>query len=179
MLSGHEVEDGTIYPTYEFRHLTFQEYLAARAIVDGYYPDRCETDTLLSVLATHLANESWKEIIPLGAVLSGRKVEPLIRKLIDLAQLKPTKLRIRTYEHNYATLLLGQCILDEIQISPEVLDQALITLARRRYSIDDSLIRNLSKGRYADRLTSVVENEYLAFGPEISGIGGSLAEIPL
>ena len=39
MLSGHEIEDGTLYSMYEFRHLTFQEYLAAKAVVDGYYPN--------------------------------------------------------------------------------------------------------------------------------------------
>jgi predicted NACHT family NTPase len=31
ILSGHVIEQGTLYPMYEFRHLTFQEYLAARA----------------------------------------------------------------------------------------------------------------------------------------------------
>lgn len=50
ILSGNIIEDGTIYPLYEYRHLTFQEYLAAKAIVDGYYQDRQDGDTLLSVL---------------------------------------------------------------------------------------------------------------------------------
>ncbi len=38
MVSGYDLEDGSLVPMYEFRHLTFQEYLTARAIVDGYYP---------------------------------------------------------------------------------------------------------------------------------------------
>jgi len=39
MVSGHEIEEGTLSPVYEFRHLTFQEYLAARAVVYGHYPE--------------------------------------------------------------------------------------------------------------------------------------------
>src|ERR1044071_3314002 len=65
MLSGHEIEQGTLYPMYEFRHLTIQEYLTAKAIIDGHYPDRDEGDSLLSNLKPHLTDERWKEVIPL------------------------------------------------------------------------------------------------------------------
>ncbi len=37
-LSGHELVSGRLRPTYEFKHLTFQEYLAASAIVEGWLP---------------------------------------------------------------------------------------------------------------------------------------------
>jgi predicted NACHT family NTPase len=33
MLAGHDIVDGTLTEFYEFRHLTFQEYLTAKAIV--------------------------------------------------------------------------------------------------------------------------------------------------
>lgn len=36
--AGHVRHLGTLVPVYEMRHLTFQEYLAARALVDGKFP---------------------------------------------------------------------------------------------------------------------------------------------
>ncbi|KUN19849.1 hypothetical protein AQJ23_35980 [Streptomyces antibioticus] len=38
--SGHVSHDGELIPVYEFRHLTFQEYLAGLALVARRYPDR-------------------------------------------------------------------------------------------------------------------------------------------
>ena len=38
VLSGHMLTDGGIVPIYEFKHLTFQEYLAALALVNRWLP---------------------------------------------------------------------------------------------------------------------------------------------
>ncbi|AZP15766.1 NACHT domain-containing protein [Streptomyces aquilus] len=38
--SGHVSHDGELVPVYEFRHLTFQEYLAGLALIARRYPDR-------------------------------------------------------------------------------------------------------------------------------------------
>jgi predicted NACHT family NTPase len=38
-------------PVWEFRHLTFQEYLAARAILDGRYPARGKPKSLAEQVA--------------------------------------------------------------------------------------------------------------------------------
>ncbi|MBR1175528.1 hypothetical protein JQ617_16315 [Bradyrhizobium sp. KB893862 SZCCT0404] len=35
--AGHQLEGSSLVPFYQFRHLTFQEYLAAVAAVEGHY----------------------------------------------------------------------------------------------------------------------------------------------
>ena len=83
MMTGHDVVDGTLTEFYEFRHLTFQEYLTAKAIVEGWYPNRQEHDTLVSLLEPHFEEEKWREVIPLAAVLAGRKADALVQRLTE------------------------------------------------------------------------------------------------
>jgi HEAT repeat protein len=49
--AGHVRHLGMTMPVFEFRHLTFQEYLAARALVDGRFPGRDRSRSL----AEHVA----------------------------------------------------------------------------------------------------------------------------
>ena len=65
MMTGHDVEDGRLVEFFEFRHLTFQEFLTARGMVEGWHPGRKESDTLASVLERHFEEEKWQEVIPL------------------------------------------------------------------------------------------------------------------
>ena len=67
-------------PFYQFRHLTFQEYLAAVAAVEGHYIDYNKADTVLTPLQSHLLTEEWKEIIPMSAVLAKKQAEPVDRR---------------------------------------------------------------------------------------------------
>ena len=177
ILSGHEIEQGTLYPMYEFRHLTFQEYLAAKAVVDGYYPDRKDDDTLLTVLKPHLVDVQWKEVIPISAVLAGRKVQPLIRHLIDLCEKSPSSFS-RDYSEAFSVILLSQCILDEIQIAPDLLEEGLEWIARRTIGPTE-LIPLLYRGRYGKILLKVVEDAYIGSDTYLSGLGSALADITL
>jgi len=176
MLSGYDIEDGTLVPMYEFRHLTFQEYLTARAIVDGYYPGRKDNDTLLSVLEPHLEDEKWKEVVPLAAVLAGRNVQSLVQYLIELCK----KLNSPHADSSPISpaALLGQCILDEIQLAPKLLEEALEWIARR-ISPPSSLILSLLESRYGEVLLKVVQDAYLNSDTDLVSLGGALGDIYL
>jgi hypothetical protein len=67
---------------WEFRHLTFQEYLAAKALIDGKYPNRDKSQSLAEAIAPlagmvqetnrldekHKTPESWREALRLLVV---------------------------------------------------------------------------------------------------------------
>ena len=79
--TGYEQHDGRPVPVYEFRHLTFQEYLAALALVEGRFPGHKTQSTLaqrVAPLAGKLADvrgrldeaepqvtENWREALRL------------------------------------------------------------------------------------------------------------------
>src|SRR3989442_278322 len=115
MMTGVDIVDGTLVEFYEFRHLTFQEYLTAKATVEGWYRQRRETDTVASFLAPHFREEKWREVIPLAAVLAGRKAESLIIALSEEAG-----------KHGYSVYwILATCLADEVQATPEGIRRAL------------------------------------------------------
>ena len=175
MLSGHEIEQGTLYPMYEFRHLTFQEYLTARAIVGGYYPDRKDEDTMLSILEPHIMDEGWKEVVPLTAVLAGREVQPIIQHLIELSKKQEKKI-IR--KRIAPVSLLGQCFLDEVLVAPNLLEEGLEWVARRSMG-PSSLIRDLYQGKYGEVLLEVVQDTYINSTIDIPQLGSALGDITL
>lgn len=176
ILSGHQVEDGTLCPMYEFRHLTFQEYLAARAVAEGYYPNRTEEDSLLTVLEPHLREEQWREVVALAGVLGGRAVQPLVRHLIALCEDAPQYHPSDDFKSSFPVALLAQCVLDEIQISPDLLEQALEWIVRRSMG-PSQLIRGMLKGRYGDTLARVVRHAYATSESDLESLGSALADL--
>lgn len=79
---GFEENDlGQMEATYEFSHLSFQEYLAAKAIVKQWTPNSHNMN-LLNALIPHLEEEHWREVVPLAAFLSGRDAQPLVEYLV-------------------------------------------------------------------------------------------------
>jgi predicted NACHT family NTPase len=79
---GSVSEGGRTVPFYQFRHLTFQEFLTAVAVVDGHYVEYSTTHSLLTPLQPFLTNPEWKEVIPMAAVLAGKRAEPLLAALV-------------------------------------------------------------------------------------------------
>jgi predicted NACHT family NTPase len=87
-MSGRKrLDSGQISATYEFLHLSFQEYLTAKAIVKKYIPQSDIKDKIVDIIKPHLYNENWKEVIPIAAVLLERDCKDLIEYLIQESEL--------------------------------------------------------------------------------------------
>ncbi|MFF4484993.1 NACHT domain-containing protein [Streptomyces sp. NPDC001544] len=134
--SGVIVESGISRPLYEFKHLTFQEYLAALAAAESWHPGREEEPDPSVVLEPYFGNQSWLEVIPLAAVMSGIKHAKLIvRKLIDAIR----EYEVEDFEAHYDEirrvptehplyLNLLSCIVDGAPIHPDLAHEAMQTL---------------------------------------------------
>lgn len=168
MQTGFERFDGEFQPVYEFRHLTFQEYLAARSLVEEQYPGRGESGTLVQLLEPHFEDEKWREVIPLAAVLAGRRAEPLVQRLATSCEAIELYLGYASFEEmdGIRVVLLRQCIVDEVQINPTTLRAALRQLAR----FGDELmipgsISSLRNGKFGEVFQEIVEETYFGGGP--------------
>lgn len=56
--AGEVRHKGRLLPVFEFRHLTFQEYLAALALVDGRFPERDKSKNLANYIGP-LAGQTY------------------------------------------------------------------------------------------------------------------------
>lgn len=123
--AGRQKEGTGMVPFYQFRHLTFQEYLAAVAAVEGHYLEYDKTDTVLTPLKEHLLAEEWKEVVPMAAVLARKRAEPLISALVQEAALLPETPGIPA-----PISRLVQCLAEEAEATQETLTTALRLIAR-------------------------------------------------
>lgn len=131
-IDGHEV------PVYEFRHLTFQEYLAALAIVDGRFPGHIPGRRLSERVGPlagifeekrqsrypgneSVVSESWRE--PLRLCLAACNDDDVDDSL--LAILRTPKNEDRDDTARPRAIMAALCIADEPNVSEEVVDEAL------------------------------------------------------
>ncbi|HEY5883894.1 MAG TPA: NACHT domain-containing protein [Pyrinomonadaceae bacterium] len=144
MMTGLDIENGRLVEFFEFRHLTFQEFLTARAMVEGWCPGRSESDTLVSLLKPHVKKEDWREVIPLAAALGGKAAEALIKFLTQLVK------GLEDAEDHFAgCLALGNCLADEVAARPETIRSAIKELVRDSSFFRENLpAETLAKGRY-------------------------------
>jgi hypothetical protein len=163
--AGRQADSGGTVPFYQFRHLTFQEHLAAVAAVEGHYLGYQKEDTVLTPLAPYLTAEEWKEVIPMSAVLARKQAEPLIAELVtrgralrEMAERGedfPGRMNWRTPPPKMPApaARLAQCLAEEAEAAPETLTGALELVAyfaRGCHSVDDWSA--LSRGPYGEDL---------------------------
>jgi hypothetical protein len=157
---------GEFEQVYEFRHLTFQEYLAARGYVRRLHARRKAGLSLTDLLEPHFKNAAWKEVIALAVVMAEVDAEPVVEHLIEKVQSVSLQ-DINLFEDEYNLLqLLGQCILDEVTIEPDLLRSALMQLAR--FAQDDDiqeLLIAIRRGSTGPLLQEVATNAFLSGEP--------------
>jgi hypothetical protein len=163
MQTGYAPVDGEVQPVYEFRHLTFQEYLAARGFVDEQYPGRDDGRTLTELLEPHFDEETWREVIPLAVVLAGRKAEPVIARLAEICEkiaVDTHGLRKNTTEP--AVVLLRRCLADEVQLTAGTLERALREAGRlgSEEVVSHSVISNIASGKFGALFRKVIERTF-------------------
>lgn len=170
MQTGHERLDGDLQAVYEFRHLTFQEYLAARGFVEEQYPGRNDAHGLANLLEPHFKDEGWLQVIPLAAVLAGRRSEQIMKQLVaECANLEIVGFGPRT--PRLQVVLLRQCLLDEVQTPASTLRSALEQVGRlsREGQTEtgsplhgQTVLIRLRRGKYGSLLQEVTETRYFS-----------------
>ena len=171
MMTGNDVEDGRLVEFFEFRHLTFQEFLTARALVEGWHPGRKDEDTLVSVLRPHFGDEKWREVIPLAALLGGKETEALIKELAEQVKALDRKEVVNhdpppegssNREPHPLVLALGNCLADEAPARPATIRAALSELVRAGEALDGATFTPaLVRGRYGTELRDEVRKVFV------------------
>jgi len=198
--AGHKQHLGMTVPVYEFRHLTFQEYFAARALVDGYFPGRDPRRRLSEYLAllagrttdeTELTKNGKKE---LAVVESWRETLRLCTAICHNDDVDDVLSAIVTPKENEAgmtkharTIMAMLCLADEPNASDKVADQ-IFELFVQEVTEDDGYRRGKTEAdiaanqligtRWTTRLQTCLMDEYFRNGTiYLDNIGGLFAMI--
>ncbi len=165
--AGHQKEGFRAVPFYQFRHLTFQEYLAAVAVVEGHYRNYSNEQSVLDALGRYIDAEEWKEVVPMAAVLARKRSEPLFRYLnnkcanafnewnAELMGRHNSEKYLSTPKVDAASLLL-KCLADEAEAAPSTISESLrwIVLYTRLFQFDASW-RQIASGPYGRELRDI------------------------
>ncbi len=179
--AGHARHLGTLTPVYEFRHLTFQEYLAARALVDGRFPGRDATQSLAAQVAPLAGRttdavltkygvkettvvESWREALRLCvAMCNDADVDDLL-----LATLTPLEGEPPATDRARA-ILAALCLADEPNASEQAAEQVFRAMAAQAGGNDglgqgrtgmDAAVREVAGTRWAGALRACLVEEF-------------------
>lgn len=163
--AGRQVENGRAVPFYQFRHLTFQEYLTALAIVDGHYDGYDSKSPLIKPLTSRLISDEWKEVIPMTAVLAGKRADSIIKALVHKANLLKRRMdagkgfsgKQEWLSHPNvppgAVARLVQSLIEEAEAGPDTLTEALSLITYFARGCKSRLDwRALCRGPYAGEL---------------------------
>jgi hypothetical protein len=161
-IAGHDVFEGSLEPMYEFRHLTFQEYLCARAIVGQWLPSELMTSSVVELIKPYFLEDSWSEVVVLTAALSGRSSSAIVQAVISELPSKPdgnsTAARDRYDEKTWRLCqTISGCLGDNIPVQPAILDVALDSLTSMHLQTTPAL--ELVGSRYEDSLRQTVRQK--------------------
>ena len=195
--AGHVRHLGRPTSVFEFRHLTFQEYLAGIALVDGRFPNRDRSRGLADYVAPlagrtsevdsqpsqkELAvTEDWREALRLCvASCDDDNVDDVLKAI--LAPL-PTEDATRTARPR--AILAAICLADEPNVSKETAETILQAFVRQINIYDgrgkmttslDATAKELATSRWANVLRSYLIEEFCKRKAVVRFSAGALCE---
>jgi hypothetical protein len=139
-------------PVWEFRHLTFQEYLAARALLDGRYPGRDKTKSLADQVAPLAGTvqkskrrgphrmpedemevpESWREVLRL--LVADCKDDDVDNVVLAIQLLTVGEDPLKTVRPR--AVLAALCLSDEPNVSEETANKVIAAFVHSVRTID-------------------------------------------
>ncbi|NNN36913.1 NACHT domain-containing protein [Streptomyces sp. S3(2020)] len=196
--SGHVGHDGDLVPVYEFRHLTFQEYLAGLALVAGRYPGRNRRTTLaeqIGVLAAETAPfpgypnqhevvvaEKWREAIRLSVMTcNDDDVDGVLRAIATPLTGEESALTARA-----RAALACACLADEPNVSEEVAAEILArfvaTLTARdgngsALTVADTALAEVGGSQWAAPLSRMMATEWVRDPAQYPRLAGSASVV--
>jgi HEAT repeat protein len=201
--AGYTRHLGRLVPVFEFRHLTFQEYLAGLALVQGHFPGRNRTKILGDYIAPlagitqdssgrssagersgSMVVDSWREALRLTATLcNDDDVDDVL-----LAILTPQAGEAQT--ERARALLAMMCLADEPNASDRVASLVLREFSARlevRSELEASLVSDVvsmdaamqvSPTRWRDGLLHALLEEFgNREGSDRDSVGGTYASV--
>jgi hypothetical protein len=154
VMTGHVVADGQLVPNYEFRHLTFQEYLTAVALVEGYYEGHDDRDQLADQLAPYWGISEWGEVIALALVIAGRSAGSVVEAMLEFAEQQEGDARTRVLD------LLAGALADEVQLPPARVNEVSLLLGRTGALRRRAVVPEILEGRYGTAVIDALEQRY-------------------
>lgn len=181
--AGYVRHLGREVPVLEFRHLTFQEYLAGLALVDGKFPGKSRKKNLAEYVAPlagvtketkfnesdhteQVVAENWREALRLCVATCGDDDIDQVLKAIHC----PLPHEDTTTTARSRTVLAAFCLVDEPNVSEEIADEILQDLVHFvddrdgkgiRESGIDVAVYQLSTSPWAQKLQSLLVAEFL------------------
>lgn len=169
--SGHTVERGRLEALYEFRHLTFQEYLSALALCNRYLPKHEAGVGLATKVRSLTSNATWTEALSLAAVLAGSRANdvllPVVERLRTSSRQAAGRLTNERARSKAARNKAFQCfdivlasLADDVTISPdfarEVCSAVVDTYTREMVLFDHEVIRGVAGSKFAPLLDDMI-----------------------
>lgn len=166
MQVGQEVIKDVLQPVYEFRHLTFQEYLAARGVVLGQYPEAGAAHSVAQYLEQQLVQPEWSEVYCLSALMSGRDATELVHLLAESITQK------KTGGHDTQRLhgMLLELMADGPSVGPDSAAEACAVIVNhslnpQRKPNGYQTVERLVSGKYRTQVESAAFAEFSKLDP--------------
>ena len=159
---GYRYKEGSdqLEEEYEFPHLTFQEYLAAYAIANQYYPNATRDSHACDCFENCWENEDLREVILLTSVLTNKwEAQDITNTLITLMlETKNRRLVNRQSKITYLNNLLMQMVVDEVPLNYDIRNEIYKTcFSNKLVKTQCDIITSLYQSKYLDELQSAFE----------------------